>query len=100
MIHSDLAAGRWQKMSIAEQLGNVGSEYGRILSARRRKDETRFQGALSRFLELLDLTINDERWDLPRKRELLRLRETSCQGFPEGLQKYFNHFALMARKNK
>ncbi|OGE76792.1 MAG: hypothetical protein A3C85_03385 [Candidatus Doudnabacteria bacterium RIFCSPHIGHO2_02_FULL_48_21] len=100
MMHSKLATGRWQQMSIADQLGNVGSEYSRILSSRRRQDEARFQGALSRFLELLDLTINDERWDLGRKRELLRLREISCKGFPEGLQKYFNHFALLARKNK
>ncbi len=100
MIHANLASGRWQEMSIAEQLGNVGSEYGRVLSARRRQDEARFQGALSRFLELLDMTISDKRWDLPRKRELLRLREISCQGFPESLQKYFNHFALMARNNK
>ena len=82
MIHHDLASGRWQKMSIAEQLGNVGSEYSRILASRKRGDENRFRAALSRFLELLDFTINDIRWDLPRKRELLRLREVSCQDFP------------------
>jgi hypothetical protein len=28
--HRELAAGRWQTLSLAEQLGNVGSEVGRM----------------------------------------------------------------------
>lgn len=99
MQHSDLAAGQWFTLSLAEQLGNVGSEYSRILSSRKCNDEVRFKSALVRFLELLDLTINDSRWNLSRKRELLRLREHSCDNFPESLQKYFDQFVLLARKN-
>ncbi|MBI4049578.1 MAG: hypothetical protein HY395_02055 [Candidatus Doudnabacteria bacterium] len=100
MLHKDLADGRWFTMTIAEQLGNVGSEYSRIISSRKRKDNDRFNSALERYLELLDLTISDPRWDFYRKRELLRLREHSCEDFPEDLQKYFDRFALLARKHK
>jgi hypothetical protein len=85
-------------MTIAEQLGNVGSEYSRILSNHKKNNEARLRSALVRFLELLDLTINDPRWSLARKRELLRLREVSCDGYPESLQKYFDQFALLSRK--
>ncbi len=28
--HQELAAGRWSRLSLAEQLGNVGSEVGRM----------------------------------------------------------------------
>ncbi|OGE74320.1 MAG: hypothetical protein A3I07_02590 [Candidatus Doudnabacteria bacterium RIFCSPLOWO2_02_FULL_42_9] len=97
MQHQELANGRWFTMSIAEQLGNVGSEYSRMLSAKKRNDEVRFNSAFVRFLELLDLTISDPRWSIHRKRELLRLCE-SYEGFPLDLQKYFDQFAILARK--
>lgn len=35
--HQNLAAGSWQKLSLAEQLGNVGSEVGRAI-ARQKKE--------------------------------------------------------------
>ena len=37
-LHQSLAAGRWFELSLAEQLGNVGSEVGRAL-ARQKKDD-------------------------------------------------------------
>lgn len=101
--HQDLASGRWFEMTLAEQLGNVGSEYGRALNWLHR-DPKRFQLALMRYLELLDLTINDPRWNVFRKKELLRLREASCEGFIDNtkpdFQKYFYQFALLARSKK
>jgi hypothetical protein len=32
--HKELAAGRWQQMSLVEQMANVGSEVGRALNWR------------------------------------------------------------------
>ena len=87
----------WQTLTIAEQLGNVGSEYSRAVN-NRNTNEVRFNAARNRFLELLDLTIIDPRWNVFRKRELLRLREISCENFPADLQAYFDRFALLARK--
>ena len=91
---------RWFSMTLAEQLGNVGSEYSRAANGLKRNDQIRFKTAQARFLELLDLTINDPRWSVFRKRELLRLREVSCEDFPENLQIYFDRFALLARTKK
>ena len=102
--HQELAAGRWFQMTLAEQLGNIGSEYGRAVNWAK-KDAGRFNSALIRYLELLDLTINDPRWGANRKKEFLRLREQSCGELVDGekdknFQKYFDQFAFLARKNK
>ena|SRR3989344_1764088 len=102
VIHTNLAQGRWQTMSLAEQLGNVGSEVSR---ANRQKDEELFWQAVARGLELLDLTIADKRW-LKRARELTRAKEILCDAVLGGkeygsnlgdIQKYFDQFALLAR---
>lgn len=91
-------------MSLAEQLGNVGSEYGRARKWKQLGD-ARFQKAFERFLELLDMTVNDPRLGRPGKREVLRVREESCREFTEhakeqGLEKYFDQFAFLARKER
>jgi hypothetical protein len=105
--HPSLAQGRWHEFSLAEQLGNVGSEVGRALKWRNRNPE-RFQSAFDRALELLDLTIQDPRWRT-RLNELVRARELLCGavfGSGEGehgttladLDRYFFRFAVLARK--
>lgn len=91
---------RWHTLSLPEQLGNIGSEYSRMLSSLKRNDQDRFKLALVRFLELLDFSINDPRWNVARKKELLRLRETSCENYPANLQKYFDQFALLSRRQQ
>ena len=103
-IHKNLASGNWQKLSLFEQLGNIGSEVGRARSWRGR-DEKNFSGAVDRALELFDLTIADARWK-DRLREILRAREFFCDAvFGKGeygnsledLEKYFLQFAIAAR---
>lgn len=107
-IHKSLAGGRWHRMPIAEQLANVGSEFERAAAAYARKDQQRFDSALARFLELLDLTISDPRWHSYRIKELRMLREEVCDTFSGGnaygtsietLKNYFLYFALIARAN-
>lgn len=102
-IHQSLADGRWQQFTLAEQLGNVGSEVHRAMN-QRGKDERLFQGAVDRALELLDLTIEDPRWK-KRLREILRAREALCDAVLgsreygnslEDLDRYFFDFALAA----
>jgi hypothetical protein len=77
-VHQGLAAGRWQTLTLAEQLGNVGSEVGRAISARERNDTLRFEGAFDRALELFDLTLADQRWNGDRLWEFARAREVAC----------------------
>jgi len=107
--HPELAAGRWFTLSLANQLGNVGSEYERALSWKERADQVRFEHAFARLLELLDLTIADPRWKNHRLKELTRLREVICdelfndvQEFvhPSDLRQYFLYFGILARNER
>ena len=110
LIHKELADGRWFTFTIFEQLGNVGSEFGRAASAYQRGDHDRFEKAFERLLELLDLTVEDLKWRTgPRLRELLRLREEVCDVFHgnasfgtsiEDLNKYFLYFGIAARAGR
>lgn len=107
-LHADLAAGRWHSMSLMDQLGNAGSEVSRALRARAIGNEARERSALRRFLELMDLTIADDRLR-GRRRELCRAREVVCDFFvgdnvyrstPESLDRYFLAFAKAARRRR
>ena len=107
--HPELAAGRWLILSLANQLGNVGSEYERALSWKERGDKDRFEHAFARLLELLDLTITDPRWKNHRLKELTRLREVICDelyskapefGHETDLREYFLYFGILARNER
>ena len=108
VVHRDLAAGRWWTLSLAEQLGNVGSEIGRASRWLPRSPETA-RLAFYRALELIDLTLADPRVraSRPRLREIARAREVVVDFFAgsndygstaDSLQKYFDQFAAAARR--
>lgn len=105
--HTTLAQGRWSEFSLLEQLGNVGSEVSRALSWRGR-DELASQKAMDRALELMDFTLNDQRWR-KRLKEITRAREMMVDAMEGGkeygstledMDQYFLAFALAARVNK
>ena len=100
------AEARWHTLSLPEQMGNIGSEVHRARMAER-TNEQRFKNARDRTLELFDLTLSDPRWR-GRLREIARAREVFCDASLGGteygntleqLEKYFDQFALLARKN-
>lgn len=106
--HPELAAGRWQTLSLAAQLGNVGSEVSRALRARERGDRARQEAAFERALELLDLTIGSPALH-GRRRELCRVREVLCDflvgdneygSTARSLDAYFLAFAVLARRGR
>jgi hypothetical protein len=105
--HRELAAGRWHDLSLAEQLGNVGSEVSRAVRWTSRNPDLA-RSALYRALELLDLTLADprHRQSPARLREIARTREVLVDYFAgdnqygstgPSLQKYFDAYALAAR---
>jgi hypothetical protein len=107
-MHQNLANGKWQELTLIEQLANIGAEVGRALSWKTKGDTKKSQNAMERGLELLDLTINDSRWR-HRLKEITRIREIICDYFYgdneyqstiESLDKYFLQFAIAARNNK
>lgn len=103
--HKELAGGRWRTLSLAQQMGNIGSEVSRA-AASAGKNEARFTAARDRALELFDLTLEDPRWR-GRLQEIARAREVFCDAAEGGrtygstlgdLQSYFDQFALAARR--
>lgn len=103
-VHANLAAGRWQNLTLMEQLANVGSDVARA-SRWQGKDPQRCEQAFLRAIELLDLSITDDRWR-GRRKELVRARELLCDAMLGGtvygsnlasLDRYFFHFAVAAR---
>ena len=102
--HKKLSAWGWSKLTLAEQLGNIGSEVSRAANWQG-KDDKLFWGAVERALELFDLTLADSRWN-GRQREIARAREVFVDAVYGGekykssireLVKYFDTFALAAR---
>jgi len=103
--HKNLSAGGWFKLTLAEQLGNIGSEVSRAANWQG-KDEKLFWGAVERALELFDLTLDDPRWN-GRHGEVARAREVFVdavyggQGYKTSIRElvgYFDTFALAVRK--
>lgn len=78
--HEQLAAGKWAKLTLVEQMANVGSEVGRAISWREKGNWDYSQRAFERALELLDLTISDEK-NKTRLREIVRTREVLVDYF-------------------
>src|SRR3989344_6270088 len=101
--HKKLADGRWQKFTLQEQMGNIGSEVYRAARFQN-KDEKLFKIAVEKALELFDLTLADPRLR-GRLREIGRAREVFCDAFCGGelygstfksLMPYFDQFAFAA----
>jgi len=108
--HISLTAGRWTSLSLVEQLANVGSEVERAIKAYQNGQQSRWEHATDRALELFDLTAADHRWTLAQRRETLRAREEFCRLFFAGpnedvpsdaadrQRRYFLQFAVVARR--
>jgi hypothetical protein len=107
-MHPSLAEGRWFTLTLCEQLGNIGSEVYRAIRAG--NDTIRYDLAVTRALELFDLTLADPRWRAQKRlKEIARARELFCdsawgtceyQTSLEDLDTYFTYFALAARQGR
>jgi len=110
-IHKSLAGGRWETLTLAEQMGNIGSEVSRAQIFFAKHDKEKCFNAVARGLELIDLTIAHAQ---KQKRsgalkELCRVREVMCDYFLgpneyrtdiKSLQLYFDQFAISAAIKK
>ena len=101
----DSVVERWGLMTLAEQMGNIGSEVSRAGSAQG-KDNIRFNNAVARGLELFDLTLSDSRWH-GRLLEIGRARDVFCDAVLGGqeygsnlldIQKYFDQFVYASQR--
>ena len=91
---SNLSDNRWHTLPMAEQMANIGSEVGRAAKWQG-KDDARFDGAISRAMELIDLTLEDPRWH-NRLLELSRFKEFFCDAVLGG-HEYDTTFASLEK---
>jgi hypothetical protein len=106
--HKEMEAGRWQAMTLMEQLANVGSEVSRALNWRAKENADYSMRAFERALELLDLTIACPA-HRRRLKEIVRMREVIADFFvgdnkygstSELLNKQFLAYAVAARNGR
>lgn len=103
--HKQLAEGRWKKLSFFEQMANIGSEVERAIKWKNKDNAEYSRLAFERALELLDLTVADEK-NKKRLKEIMRLREALADYFvfennyhstDKSWQNYFYAFNFAAR---
>ena len=103
--YKNLAGGRWQKLTFFEQMANVGSEVERAIKWKNKGNAGYSRMAFERALELLDLTIANEKGYI-HLRELTRVGETLADYFAfensynstdKSWQNYFYAFNFAAR---
>lgn len=94
---------KWQKHSLMWQMGNIGSEVGRALNAKRVGNKTDMEAAYHRGLDLIDATAEGLlAAKSPRLKEVLRSREEFSKSIMTdevdySLEKYFMEFAIAER---
>lgn len=106
--HHELASGRWNGLTLMEQLGNIGSEVDRTLRWRAKGNQEYETKAMERALELFAFTLACP-GNKGRLREIARAREVfldyvagenEYQSSPESLSRYFLPYAVAARRVK
>jgi hypothetical protein len=105
--HEGLAAGRWSQLSFIEQMANIGSEVERALNWRIKKNADYAQKAFERALELIDLTLDNDK-NYSHLKEIARMREGLVDYFfgenrfissEDSWKRYFLPFAYASRRN-
>lgn len=103
--HNELAAGRWNTLTLVEQMGNLGSEVERTLRWKEKGCEEYAIQAMERALEMFALTLACP-GNKGRLREIARAKEVFLDfvcgdneyaSTGESLRRYFLPFAFAAR---
>ncbi len=107
LFHQETAK-KWHQYSIFEQMANIGIEVLRAIFWKKKNNKLMCLNAFYRALELIDLTINDEK-NKKYLKEILRIREVLGDYFigdniyhstDEGWEKYFYPYIFVSRKDK
>ena len=105
--HQGLASGKWDNLNFPQQMANIGSEVERTIIWKNKKNDLYSQKAIERALELLSLTITDQK-NRSRLKALTRLREVLIDYFfgqnqysssDRLWQNYFYAFTYFSRIN-
>lgn len=101
---------RWARMTIHEQMGNIGSEVERAFTAKRRRSPDQLEGAVYRACDLFEATVEIlVRTRSHRTREVLRIKDQflnavynvdTTEEEMDSLARYFMFYALVARRER
>jgi len=109
MSHYQIDRSRWWRMSLIDQMANIGSEVGRTILAKQAGDEDRSEHALIRALDLFDATVEQLIAKRSyRVREVLRAKEDFLNSITEtdgsvhmqAVDRYFLQYAVASRINR
>ena len=105
--HPGLANGKWQQLTLAQQIANIGSEVIRGFKWKTKGKKERSDEAFIRALELFDLTIegktSSQLKELRRYRSLIADYAFGANEFKldrEKTEKFFLQFNYLARSKK
>ena len=100
---------RWSKMTLNEQMANIGSEVGRTRTWTEKGNSRMAESAFLRALDLIDATLSTGRYGLDSRgallKEICRARDLFTESYMASdcqtlsyLDKYFGQFALAVRR--
>lgn len=110
MISYQIDRAKWAKMSIFDQMGNISSEVGRALNAKKNNNTVDMENAVIRTLDLFNATIDNLiKTKSIKSKEVLRSKDqfltivnkqkpTSQE--LNSLERYFTQFAIASRLNR
>ncbi len=101
---------KWAKMSIFDQMGNISSEVGRAIIAKKQNDTENLENAVIRALDLFDATVAElVKTKSIRSKEVLRSKDQFLAIINEqsptsqelnSLERYFTQYAIASRLNR
>jgi citrate synthase len=110
MIAYQVDRNKWSRMSIFDQMGNISSEVGRAINAKKQNNKQNLENSIIRALDLFDATINELiNAKSIRSKEVLRSKDQFLTIMNEespstdelnSLDRYFTQYAIAARLNK
>jgi len=110
MISYQVDRTKWAKMSIFDQMGNISSEVGRAINAKKQNNIESMENAVIRAIDLFDATIDELiKARSIKSKEVLRSKDQFLTIINEqsptsqeldSLDSYFTYFAIASRLNR
>ncbi len=110
MIAYQVDRNKWSRMSIFDQMGNISSEVGRAINAKKQNNKQNLENSIIRALDLFDATIDElinaksirSKEVLRSKDQFLTIMNKKSPSTDElnSLERYFTQYAIAARLNK
>ncbi len=96
-LHKNLTSEKWSKLSKKDQILNIAAELSRATHWLEKDDFESAKDCYERAFELVDLTLDDNRWK-GNRRELARFREVLASFYirktPPSICRFFDNWLI------